>query len=32
MNLAAGVTRLSGKFYTADGDWIGAYYAYVERL
>jgi arylsulfatase B len=32
MKLTAGVTKLSGKFHTADGDWIGAYYAYVKRL
>ena len=30
--LTAGTTTLSGRFYDAAGDWIGAYYAYVERL
>jgi arylsulfatase B len=32
MKLKAGETRLSGRFFTEQGDWIGAYYAYVEKL
>ncbi len=32
MDLKAGATRLSGRFFTEQGDWVGAYYAYVERL
>jgi arylsulfatase B len=32
LDLPAGTTRLSGRFFTDGGDWIGAYYAYVERL
>jgi hypothetical protein len=30
--LTAGMTTLSGRFYDAAGDWIGAYYAYVEKF
>jgi arylsulfatase A-like enzyme len=30
--LTAGTTTLSGRFYDAAGDWIGAYYAYVEKF
>ncbi len=32
MDLKAGTTRLSARFFTEQGDWIGAYYAYVEKL
>jgi hypothetical protein len=32
MRLAAGVTRMSARFYTDDGQEFGAYYAYVKRL
>lgn len=28
----AGDTRLAARFYNANDDWIGAYYAYVRRL
>ena len=30
--LKAGVTRLSGRFYSGNGRWIGTYYAYVRKL
>ena len=32
IELPAGTTKLSGRFFNAAGEWIGAYYAYVERL
>jgi arylsulfatase A-like enzyme len=32
MKLGAGKTRLSARFFTEDGSWIGAYYAYVKKL
>jgi arylsulfatase B len=32
LRLPAGKTQLSGRFYSADEKWIGAYYAYVKKL
>ena len=32
LKLPKGETQLSGRFFTADGKWIGTYYAYVEKL
>ncbi len=32
MRLAAGVTRMTARFFTADGQALGAYYAYVKKL
>lgn len=32
MKLGAGKTRMSARFFTEDGTWIGAYYAYVKKL
>lgn len=32
MKLPAGKTRMSARFFTEDGAWIGAYYAYVKKL
>lgn len=31
-HLSPGTTTLSGRFFDADGNWIGTYYAYVEKL
>ncbi len=32
LKLTAGKTRLSGRFFGADGSWIGTYYAYIKKL
>jgi arylsulfatase B len=32
MDLKAGVTQLEARFHTGDGEWMGAYYAYVKKL
>lgn len=32
MELPAGTTTLSGRFYDAEENWIGTYYAYVKKL
>ena len=32
MKLNAGRTRLSARFHSSEGKWIGAYYAYVRKL
>ncbi len=32
LHLSPGTTTLSGRFFDADDNWIGTYYAYVEKL
>ena len=32
LHLSPGTTTLSGRFFDADENWIGTYYAYVEKL
>lgn len=32
LRLSPGTTTFSGRFFDADGSWIGTYYAYVEKL